>query len=91
MSRVTDKDLSCIVEHINRITKSPAEYSTTDAVGKRTINVGHYHLNHAYGGVQLLRTINSAGGCSAISTDGHGTKRQLYSWLRAFMAGLDAK
>lgn len=90
MERITQKDLEWQVKRINKATKSPtAPYTRTD--GKTTGNIGNYHLDYAYGGVKLVRMVSDGGGIEEISRDGFGTKRQLYSWLQAFLAGLAVK
>ena len=61
MSRITIKHLEGLVNRLNKITNSPAEYSTrTD--GKFNANVGHYCLDQAYSGVKLQRVVNEGGG-----------------------------
>ena len=88
MKRVTQKDLEILVDRINVVTGSPREYSTKDESGKYFhSNIGHYHLSYAYGGVKLERLCNESGGVSTVSHDGYGTKRQLYSFMIAFLDG----
>ena len=87
-NRITQKDLERQVDRINRLTKSPDTYSTvTD--GKRVINIGHYHLDMAYGGNKLVRTVNNGGGIREISHMGYSTKKELFHWMNAFEAGLE--
>lgn len=87
--RITDKQLQAVVDRINRITGSPMEYMTmTD--GKRTINIGHYHISGAYGGVCLHRTMNDDGGVNCPIRQGHIPKRELYERMHAFIAGLES-
>ena len=52
---------------------------------------GNYHLDYAYSGVKLVMMCNIHGGISTISTDGFGTKRELYNWMTAFLAGIATK
>lgn len=87
--RITDKHLQALRNRINIITGSPMEYMTT-IDGKRTINVGHYHISGAYGGVCLHRTINESGGVTCPIGMGHVPKRDLYNRMVAFIAGLEA-
>ena len=86
MDRITERDLNTLVDQINTLTNSPQRYMI-DSV----IQVGHYHVSHAYGGVCLHRTVNAGGGVRCPLGMGHGTKRELYSELRAFIAGLETK
>lgn len=98
MERITQKDLEYLVKRINEVTDSPTEpYTRNEKEDDRegrinvgfTANIGNYHLDYAYGGVKLVRMVNDGGGIEEISRDGFGTKRQLYSWLQAFLAGLN--
>lgn len=87
MKRITQKDLEYTVERINEITSSPKTSWTRDENGCKA-NVGNYHLDYAYGGVRLVRMSNEHGGIRCISTDGYGTKRELFNWMQAFISGL---
>lgn len=88
MSRITIKNLEYQVGRINQITGNP-ETAYTRIDGKLVANVGHYHLDEAYGGIKLVRMDNDRGGISLVSRDGYGTKRQLSTWMDAFIAGLE--
>lgn len=95
MERITQKDLDLQVERINKATKSPlTTYTRNGKKGNRepgfTANIGNYHLDWAYGGVKLIRIDNERGGIATISTGGFGTKRELYNWMTAFLAGMAA-
>ena len=95
MERITRKDLEYLVECINEATGSPKasytkrEKATSTDPGYRA-NIGNYHLSYAYGGVKLERMYNEGGGVNTVSTGGFGTKRELYDWMRAFLAGMEA-
>lgn len=89
MYRVTIKNLEFQVLRINKLTGSP-ETAYTKVDGKLIANIGHYHLDQAYGGIKLVRMDNEGGGISMVSSDGFGTKRQLSVWMDAFIAGLEA-
>ena len=93
MERITQKDLDWLVNRINEVTNSPIESWTRNGEeGKRKpgfeANIDNYHLDCAYGGVKLSRMINKGGGITNISTGGYGTKRELYNWMKAFLAGM---
>ncbi len=93
MERITLKDLEYLVTSINQKTNSPiASYTRNGAKGSRkpgfSANVGNYHLSCTYGGVQLVRMVNEAGGIETISRSCHVPKRELYNWMEAFLAGL---
>ena len=85
MDRITDKMLESTVGLINRMTDNPDDYSTSGE-----INLGHYHITGAYGGVNLARTMNRAGGITNPFSCGHIPKRDLYNRMHAFIAGLRA-
>lgn len=89
MDRIRQNQLEWLVNQINTKTKSPiAAY--TKAKGKFTANIGNYHLDYAYSGVKLVRMCNEGGGITDISRTGYGTKRELYNWMQAFLAGMSA-
>jgi hypothetical protein len=91
MSRITDKDLQAVVARINRITGSPMDYAQPCAKGVLFCsNIGNYHLDYAYGGVQLCRVCNTGGGVSNVLGCGHVSKRELYERMHAFISGLEA-
>ena len=87
MERITNKQLDALVRQINEATGSPL-VPWRQENGATVANIGCYFLDYAYGGVKLARIENAAGGQSDISTDGFGTKRQLYSWMKAYSMGL---
>ncbi len=93
MERITQKSLGYLVDRINKATNSPEKsYTRNGQKGKREIgftpNIGNYHLDYAYGGVKIVRMVNEGGGITDISRNGFGTKRELYNWMQAFLAGL---
>lgn len=89
MTRITNKQLDNLVNRINKATGSPSTYITVKD-GQRIININHYHLDSAYGGVKIVRTCNDGGGIQDISRNGYGTKRQAYDFMEAFLIGLEA-
>jgi len=88
MDRITRKQLDYLVEQINKATGSPVAAYTKTPDGRHKANIGNYHISCAYGGVQLHRMCNPGGGVSTVSHDGYGTKRELYSFMRAFLDGI---
>lgn len=82
--RITEKHLQAMVNRLNKLTNSPTEYMTN---GK--INVGYYHIDYAYGGVQLVRTMNEGGGVTCPLSNGHMPKRELYDQIWAFIRGIE--
>lgn len=88
MDRITIKHLEAVVSRINKLTNSPSTY-WNEGEGKRTININHFHLDGAYGGYALCRTVNDAGGVTDIFRVGNVSKRELYELMHAFMIGLE--
>ena len=86
--RITEKQLENLVTWINELTGSPVEYRNKET-GK--INIGHFTLSHAYGGVCVHRIVNEGGGCSTPIVHGHVTKRELYNEMHAFIKDLVSK
>lgn len=88
MHRIKLANLEHLVQRINEATNSPLTYSTK-IDGKHSINIGHYHLDGAYGGWKLVRTMNDGGGIDEI-TYGYCSKRELYDKMLAFLSGIYA-
>jgi len=88
--RITDRDLKAVVARINRMTNSPKEYAKPHVEGVPFFsNIGNFHIDYAYGGVQLCRVMNTVGGVQNVLNCGHTTKRELYKLMHAFIAGLE--
>lgn len=81
--RVTEKDLTKLVERLNELTSSPLTYMDEN----RKTNIGHFCLDYAYGGVQLQRVCNHSGGVSTFFNTGYTTKGGLYNLTHAFIDG----
>ena len=81
--RITDKQLDALCAHLNTITNSP-----TAPWANGRANVDNYHISHAYGGVCLHRHVNASGGITCPLSNGHGTKRELYNEMHAYIKGL---
>lgn len=91
--RITQKDLEYRVARINEVTNSPMEsWTRRGKEGARKpgfkANIDNYHLDYAYGGVRLVQHVNKGGGIRVISSTGFGTKRELFNWMDAFLAGI---
>lgn len=86
--RITQKHLEGMVSRLNRLTNSPSTYMS-DIGGKRVINIGHFHIDSAYGGVNLARTCNDGGGISTPIGGGFCTKRELYEKLYSYIRGIE--
>lgn len=87
--RITIKHLEGLVNRLNRITNSPATYSDKQPDGRFKSNIGHYHLDQAYGGVKLARVVNTGGGIHSPCPMGYETKVDAYAIIAAFIAGIE--
>ncbi len=83
--RVNKADLEALLLNLNKLTNSPTEFMTD---GK--MNVGHYCLDWAYGGVKLERLTSTGGSCYTV-INGYGTKRELYEKMCIYIDGIKAK
>lgn len=92
MERITQKDLEKLVARINTLTGSPQKTYEYDRAGRYVPQAGNYHLSYAHGGVKLERMslTPNCSGISEVSTGGYETKRALYTWMQAFIAGIEA-
>ena len=88
--RISEKDLQCAVDRLNRITNSPMTYSDKQADGRFKSNVGHYHLDFAYGGVKLARVTNESGGITLPISMGYESKKDAYYMIHAFINGVES-
>lgn len=87
-NRIKQSDLENLVTRLNELTGNPLGSHTQGVDGRYTVNIGNYHLDHAYGGVKLVQTVSESGGVRTISSKGYGTKRQCYDFINAFIAGI---
>ena len=87
MQRITEAHLLAMCKRLNIQTLSPLNYADerTPGVPFRA-HVGHWHLDYAYGGVQLARVYNEAG--AVTSYGGHGTKRACADRIGAMLDAL---
>lgn len=87
--RITQKDLEAQVRRINEALGRPAaQHSKDETTGRYKSNIGNFHLSYAYGGVALEETVNEGGGVRRVSSGGYGTKKELFRWMDAYIAGL---
>lgn len=89
MERITDRHLDGMCLRLNRLTGNPETYATRKDDGTMEIHVGHYHVDKAYGGNQLVQTCNAGGGVRNVLTGGFVTKRELYERLYAYLRGIE--
>lgn len=87
--RITRGMLDEACERINKALKCPLTYSS-EVNGIWQTNVGHYHIDGAYGGFALYQTDNEMGSVSATFNCGHIPARDLYNRMIAFLDGIRA-
>ena len=87
-NRITSKDLDRLIITLNKLTSSPTDGYTRDTNGNLKANIGHYHIDSAYGGNKLVRMMNEGGGVTVPIPCGYVSKRELYQLIHAYMAGL---
>lgn len=87
MNRITDKDLDGLLARLNRLAGTPLEYCTKQADGTITINVGHFHIDRAYGGCKLVQTCSAGGGIRTVIHSGYVPKRAVYDLTYAYLIG----
>ena len=85
MQRITNAHLQSMCDTINRLTGSPMTYLNE----YNQINVGHYHISGAYGGVNLAQVVNSNVGERDVVSCGHISKRDLYDRMYAYIRGIE--
>ena len=90
MKRITQQDLQDLVDRINEIQGQELKTYSEQENGTFKANIGNYHISGAYGGVALHQMFNLSGGIRDISGCGYVPKKELYNWLRAYLAGLTA-
>ena len=86
MDRITDKRLENRVATLNKMLDRPAT-SWTRISGENKANIGNLHISHAYGGVSLHEMCNDGGGVNDLN-GGHGTKRELDTFISGMMSVL---
>jgi len=88
-NRITQKDLERIVLRINRALNRPETPYGKDENGKFKANLGNFHISGAYGGVALEEIQTDGGGVRRVSVGGYESKRALYTWMTAFLSGIE--
>jgi hypothetical protein len=89
-NRITDKQLQSTVDRINSIAGTPMTPYRKEPDGSYRPNALNYHLDFAYGGVQLQQ-MSARDGCTGVDftlPGGHVPKRELYNLMQAYLSGL---
>lgn len=79
--------LNQMVDTLNRMAGQDVKPYAIQLDGTVKANVGTYCLQGAYGGWQLIQLVNINGGARSVST-GYVSKKDMVSFLRAFMDGI---
>ena len=88
--KITINQVRGLVDQLNRIAgENPNGYDMARPAGNRA-NVGTYVLDGSYGGWQLGRICNTAGGQSQPLGGGFESTRGIYEKISAFIRGLEA-
>lgn len=89
--RITDKILHAKIDALNQLTGSPANpYTRNQETGKLTANVGSHYLGHDYGGTNVYRIANEAGGITTPLGNHTRPRRELAEAIDQFTAGYTA-
>jgi hypothetical protein len=85
-NRITNAQLENLVKRINEA-KGYATEAYTRTEGRSKANINTYYIEGAYGGVKLVQIVTEGGGIRSISNS-YGTKRHLYDFMQAYLAGI---
>ena len=89
MNQITKKMLQGKIDLLNELTGSALNrFEMVD--GKYRSQIGNYHLSMQYVGYALYRKVNEGGGINDIFSRGHGTKRELYALICAYISGIES-
>ena len=88
MERITKRDLQGLINRLNRLTDSPEVPYLKGEDGRYHAQIGCFHLSQAYGGFNLERMHNDAGGVTTPLNTGHIPARDLYNRIHAFINGI---
>ena len=89
MKQITQTMLKVKIDLLNELTGNPLKpYGLVD--GKHRAQIGNYYLSMQCGGYALFRIANESGGIKDIFSRGHGTKRELYEMICAYISGIES-
>jgi hypothetical protein len=84
--RTTLAHLEMLTAELNKLLNRPLKPYEKDN-GKRTAQIGNFHIYQAYGAVGLHEMVNENGGVR--ETIGLGTKKELYTALHKLIQGVE--
>lgn len=85
--RITIKMLESKIKELNKLTNQPKSTGRIED-GRYKYNVGNYHLEIGFKGVNILQTINQGGGVITPINPCTMPKRQLWGTLCSFIDGV---
>jgi len=89
MKQITQTMLRGKIELLNELTGNPLK--PWDLIeGRNVASIGNYYLSMQNGGYALFRIANESGGIKDIFSRGHGTKRELYDRVCAYISGIES-
>lgn len=87
--RITAAQLESLVNRLNEMTGNPIVSWVKDESGKFRAQIGNYHLDGAYGGWALYQMQSDGGGIRDVLHVGHCSKKELYTAIHAYIAGIE--
>lgn len=85
----TISQLESRIDHLNKITNSPATPYTRTKDEPLKANIGNYHLSQAYGGYSLYQMTSKGGAVNCPVGSYHMPKRELIGKINAFISGVE--
>ena len=84
---IKEKQIEYILNKINkRLSYSVEKYKPYRINNSLVSNIGHYHLQKAYGKYRVLQVVNEQGGVRDVSMS--GTKFETYTFLQGMLEAL---
>ena len=85
MKRITESQLNAVVDRLNTLTGNPLKRYEKDASGKLVPQAGNYHIDCAYGGVELAQMCQHGSGTIDVFGLCHMPKRELLKKIHAYI------
>lgn len=93
--RITISDLNAVAARLNRMVGVPETEERREPTEQERAagilypsTVGRYYFQGAYGGWELVQTVNAGGGVRDVLRSGHVPARQAYALAQAYASGL---
>tara|TARA_R110000803_G_C11989495_1_gene322015 strand:+ start:61748 stop:62050 length:303 start_codon:yes stop_codon:yes gene_type:complete len=84
--RITAARLEALARTLNRVLGTPEDQFSTGLDNHLQENPGNFHISMQNDGYELQQVCET-GGTTGYSQHGHGTARQCYEYIHAFMDG----